>query len=67
MFGKMMVRSSIAAMRFVLGVILAFTLAVVHADTIYVCNANSNTVERFTPSGVGSVFATGLNNRGLDC
>lgn len=44
MFGKMMVRSSIAAMRFVLGVILAFTLAVVHADTIYVCNANSNTV-----------------------
>ena len=46
----------------------AFCLAPVSgwADFVYVSNTNSNTIERFTESGIGSVFATTSSSpRGL--
>ena len=37
-------------------------LAFDSAGNLYAANVNANTIERFTPGGVGSVFAnTGLN------
>lgn len=44
----------------VAGVCLFFTDA--RADTLYVSNGGNGTIESFTLSGVGSVFATGLND-----
>ncbi len=32
------------------------------ADIPYVSNGNNDTIEKFTPGGVGSVFASGLSN-----